>query len=166
MNPTFSSPGAPFVPVFQPVGIADLGGRAGPPDWLWDGYLAGGAVTLLTSQWKSGKTTLVSVLLARMAKGGGALPAARCGPGGRLSCPRRPRPTRSMRDQRLGSRAERRVLVPAVPGPADVDQWQAMIDQLVARRAADGLDLVVIDPLVSFLPVRSENNANLMLDAP
>ena len=40
-----------------------------------------------------------------------------------------------------------------------------MIDQLVARRAADGLDLVVIDPLVSFLPVRSENNANAMLDA-
>ena len=38
--------------------------------WLWQGYLGHGRLTLLTSQWKSGKTTLVSVLLARMATGG------------------------------------------------------------------------------------------------
>ena len=31
--------------------------------WLWHGYLAAGQVTLLTSQWKAGKTTLLSVLL-------------------------------------------------------------------------------------------------------
>jgi hypothetical protein len=43
---------------------------AGPIAWLWHGYLARGNVTLLTSQWKSGKTTLVAVLLARMAAGG------------------------------------------------------------------------------------------------
>jgi hypothetical protein len=28
--------------------------------WVWDGYLAHGSVTLLTSQWKLGKTTLLS----------------------------------------------------------------------------------------------------------
>src|SRR5688572_6534584 len=39
-------------------------------DWVWPGYLARGAVTLLTSQWKAGKTTLVSLLIARMARGG------------------------------------------------------------------------------------------------
>src|SRR6266700_89012 len=32
-------------------------------NWIWEGYLAPGAVTLLTSQWKTGKTTLLSVLL-------------------------------------------------------------------------------------------------------
>src|SRR5262249_39390829 len=37
--------------------------------WLWQGYLAPGNVTLLTSQWKSGKTTLVSILLARLKEG-------------------------------------------------------------------------------------------------
>src|SRR5260370_296873 len=41
-------------------------------DWLWHGYLAAGNVTLLTSQWKAGKTTLLSILLDRM-KSGGAL---------------------------------------------------------------------------------------------
>jgi RecA-family ATPase len=38
--------------------------------WLWHGYLAAGNVTLLTSQWKSGKNTLVAVLLAKLAQGG------------------------------------------------------------------------------------------------
>jgi hypothetical protein len=35
--------------------------------WLWHGYLAPGKVTLLTSEWKSGKTTLTAHLFARMA---------------------------------------------------------------------------------------------------
>src|ERR1700682_4390205 len=39
-------------------------------DWLWRGYLAPGQLTLLTSLWKSGKTTLLSVLLSRMKDGG------------------------------------------------------------------------------------------------
>ena len=43
---------------------------AAPLLWLWHGYLAAGNVTVLTSQWKSGQTTLLAVLLARMATGG------------------------------------------------------------------------------------------------
>src|SRR5215468_1762642 len=39
-------------------------------DWIWHGYLARGSVTLLTSLWKTGKTTLLSVLLGRMRDGG------------------------------------------------------------------------------------------------
>lgn len=39
-------------------------------DWVWPGYLAHGAVTLLTSQAKTGKTTLISALIAKMARGG------------------------------------------------------------------------------------------------
>jgi hypothetical protein len=44
--------------------------RFTPPAWLWHGYLGPGKVTLLTNLWKSGKTTLVSLLLARMQQGG------------------------------------------------------------------------------------------------
>ena len=40
------------------------------PGWIWHGYLKPGNATLLTSQWKAGKTTLVSVLLSKMATGG------------------------------------------------------------------------------------------------
>ncbi|MCI0737781.1 MAG: helicase RepA family protein, partial [Gemmataceae bacterium] len=34
-------------------------------DWIWPGYFAQGRVTMLTSLWKSGKTTLMSLLLTR-----------------------------------------------------------------------------------------------------
>ncbi len=51
-------------------GPAGLAAAAKPLTWLWQGFLAPGAVTLMTSQWKAGKTTLASVLLARMQTGG------------------------------------------------------------------------------------------------
>src|SRR5436305_2676093 len=44
--------------------------RADADRWLWDGYLASANVTLLVGPWKAGKTTLLSVLLARLETGG------------------------------------------------------------------------------------------------
>src|SRR6202007_2157095 len=58
-------------PLGRVIPAGDLNQRRSPPPiWLWQGYLSPGKVTLLTSQWKSGKTTLVSLLLARMQQGG------------------------------------------------------------------------------------------------
>src|SRR5947208_2000620 len=58
-------------PDFTPVRYDDIArSSAEPTRWVWDGYLAAGAVTLLTSRWKAGKTTLLSVLLAKLAAGG------------------------------------------------------------------------------------------------
>ena len=62
---------APAPGRYVPRSLADL--RATVPDrrdWLWQGYLAPGNLTLLTSLWKSGKSTLIAVLLARMKTGG------------------------------------------------------------------------------------------------
>ena len=39
-------------------------------DWLWHGFLARANLTLLTGMWKSGKTTLLSLLLSRRKTGG------------------------------------------------------------------------------------------------
>ena len=38
--------------------------------WIWHGYVRKGSITLLTSQWKSGKTTLLAALLGHMNAGG------------------------------------------------------------------------------------------------
>jgi hypothetical protein len=62
-----SAPETPFIG----LSAAELESAAGPElSWLWEGDLAPGHVTLLTSQWQSGKTTLVSVLLSKLKEGG------------------------------------------------------------------------------------------------
>ena|SRR5437660_1193359 len=38
--------------------------------WLWEGMLAAGNVTLLTSVWKAGKSSLLALLLAGRREGG------------------------------------------------------------------------------------------------
>jgi hypothetical protein len=38
--------------------------------WLWQGFIAFGSISLLTSRWKMGKTTRLSVLLSRLRTGG------------------------------------------------------------------------------------------------
>ena len=45
-------------------------------NWLWQGFIARGNLTLLTSPSKAGKTTLLSMLLSRRPNGGdvGGLP--------------------------------------------------------------------------------------------
>src|SRR5262249_37235662 len=41
-----------------------------PIAWIWQGLIAPGNLTLMTSAWKSGKTTLLSVLLGSRVAGG------------------------------------------------------------------------------------------------
>ena len=60
----------PGVDEFRTLRLRDLEREATPEiDWLWQGYLAGGNLTLLTSQWKTGKTTLLALLLDRLRQG-------------------------------------------------------------------------------------------------
>src|SRR4051812_7274727 len=61
-QPTYAMP--------RPLWPDELRGAGGPKPWLWHGYLAPGSLTLLTSLWKAGKTTLISVLLSRLHTGG------------------------------------------------------------------------------------------------
>src|ERR1700731_2132831 len=53
---------------FQSLG--EPASNPGKMNWLWRGFLAPGQLTLLTSLWKSGKTTLLSVLLSRLEEDG------------------------------------------------------------------------------------------------
>jgi hypothetical protein len=56
-------------------GADDLAARArATTTWLWRGYLAPGALTLLFGRCHAGKTMLASVLLARLQKSGDSSP--------------------------------------------------------------------------------------------
>lgn len=149
-----------FIPSLE---VDELAAASQPKSWTWDGYLSPGMITLFTAMWKSGKTTLLSHLLAQR-KTGGALagqpvsagvsaivseePASRWqerhlalhfGPGNKFFC----RPFR------------------AVPTPAEWQELLALIKKLKAER---GVDLAVIDTLASFLPAREEDHSKVLTD--
>jgi hypothetical protein len=140
---------------------------AAPPPavrWLWDGYLAAGKLTLLTSQWKMGKTTLLTVLLAKM-KAGGELAGRRVERARAAVVSEEPPGDWVERGRRLGLAADLQLHCQPFRHKPTAAEWRTLIDQLGQHHADRGLDLVVIDPLASFLPGRDENSAALMLEA-
>jgi hypothetical protein len=133
--------------------------------WLWHGFLAPGAVTLLTSQWKTGKTTLTSVLLAKM-KAGGTLAGLRVAAGRAIVISEEPAAQWLLRTQRLDLEEHVGWFCRPFRGRPRPDQWHALLDRVAETAAARDVRLVVIDPLAAFFPAgASENDAGAMLEA-
>jgi hypothetical protein len=126
--------------------------------------LARGAGTLLTSQWKTGKTTLVSVLLARMARGGqlAGLEVARSRAAivseGRRENWRRRHDLLQFGDDLV-------FLCRPFEARSTLQTWRALVDHLARLGKQEAIDLVVIDPLAQFLPGAAENSSCAILDA-
>jgi hypothetical protein len=150
-----------------PEGVWAVELGQGPPramSWLWHGYLGAGCVTLLTSRWKAGKTTLLSVLLARRVTGGrlADLPVA----AGRTALVTEESLERwNLRRGRLDFGNHTWFLCRPFAGKPSFAQWAGLIDRLAGLRERDGVDLAVFDALSHFLPGRTENQAALMVEA-
>jgi hypothetical protein len=142
-----------------------LRAAAGPPvNWLWQGYLAPGNVTLLTGQWKSGKTTLLSVLLARLG-GGGQLAGLPVRPA-KAAVVSEEAPSRWLRRaEKLGIGNHVCWFCRPFRGKPTGGEWLALLDRLLELRRRAGIELVAVDPLALFLPGRDESHAGLMLEA-
>src|SRR5262245_60821532 len=109
----------------------------GAVDWLWHGYLAAGNVTLLTSQWKCGKTTLLSILLARLMAGG--LLAGLAVRTGRAVIVSEEGPDLwAARGRRLNLDGHAWMCRPFRGRPTSAD-WLGLIDYLAERRRAGAL---------------------------
>lgn len=146
------APASSFQSSFDFLSPAQLH-TAVPPalSWLWDGYIASGNVTLLTSLWKAGKTTLTAALLARMATGG-VLAGRTVQPGRALVVSEESARQWVDRSDRLGIGEHVRFLCRPFRGPARLEEWQLLADNLLAIRRAVGVELIVIDPLAAILP--------------
>jgi hypothetical protein len=135
-----------------------------PVPWVWDGYLARHQITLLTGQWKIGKTTLLAALLGRLGDGGelcgrpvrAGRAAVVTEEGVNLWLPRRAK-------YGIGEHvwfAFEPYRVKPVPR-----QWGFLVEDLADLHRRRALDLVVIDPLAAMLPGGEEGNAAAMTDA-
>jgi hypothetical protein len=145
--------------------LSDLKREAGPPmEWLWQGYLARGSITLLTSQWKAGKTTLLSILLDRM-KAGGEIAGQTVRPAKAVIVSEESKGMWVERGNRYDLAGHVCWLCRPFPGPPSRADWLTLLDRLLALHADFGLDLVALDPLAYVLPAASENDAASALAA-
>lgn len=135
-----------------------------PPNWLWHGYLRRGAVTLLTSRWKTGKTTLAVGLLRALGPGVPFL--------GRPTTPARVWVLAEEDEDLWHDRDAAHPIgehVEVLPDPFAARpthaEWSDLIDDAADARTAGELDLFVIDPLAHFLPGHCESNGPALLDA-
>jgi hypothetical protein len=132
--------------------------------WLWHGMLAAGRITTLISQSKSGKTTLLSLLLARLQHGGqlGGLAVA---PGRAFVVSEEPAGDWDLRIERLGIGPNVRFLCRPFKGASPtLALWNALVDYVAEEHRKEPLDLVVIDPLATLLPGNAELSAPQMRD--
>jgi hypothetical protein len=125
-----------------------------PIPWLWDGLVAENAITLLSAPEKTGKTTLLSLLLDRRRQGGQLL-GRRVRPGRTILCSEEHGSLWAMRQPPLdfGPLLEFHRPLADSPSPRT---WRRFIDHLL-ELSEDAFDMLVIDTVVSFLPA-AENN--------
>lgn len=153
-NPSFSS---------VPMDEIDTPSIATITDWLWHGLIARGNLTLLTSQWKAGKTTLLTGLLQHFATGGTFLDRA-VRPAKVLVVSEESQATWAARTRtmplgrhcRLMSRPFRRRPTP--------ESWNKLVDHAREMQKAGDLDLLLIDPLAKFLPGATESDLGALLE--
>jgi hypothetical protein len=132
--------------------------------WLWQGYVAPGKVTLLTSQWKCGKTTLLAALLARL-EHGGRLADLAVAPGRAIVVSEESAADWKRRCADFGIGEHVQFLCRPFKAPPSMKDWLALIDAFQELRSHKSVDLVALDPLSSFLPAHAETVPAVMLEA-
>jgi AAA domain len=126
--------------------------------WLWRDFLARSYVTLLTSGEKFGKTTLLTVLLAKM-ESGGELAGTAVSPGRAFIISEESAELWADRQRQFNYGSHVELICRPFAGRPTMDDWTRLID----RVAKAGADLVVVDPLMKILPGEIENSAVTLL---
>lgn len=147
---------------WNPLPISELG-PSERPDWVWDGYIAKGYVTLLTGMWKAGKSTLISHLFREMERGGelgtfvfsGRVLVVSEEPDGKWA---------ERRDVLvLGDHIE--VLTRPFSGSSGQRSWFRAIRKIASLVEERSYSLVVFDSLPNLWPVEKEEHAGSVLAA-
>jgi hypothetical protein len=146
----------------RPMDQLDAAPRGAAADWLCHGLLARGDVTLLTSQWKAGKTTLLAGLLRALADGSPFL-GRPCATAAALVVSEESPAHWAARQRAIPTGPHARLLSRPFPGRPTPDQWGELVAHAERLRAGGGLDLFAVDPLATYFP-GSESDPAALLD--
>jgi len=153
------------LPTFrEPLPASEL--QLGDPnaDWLWHGFFAKHSVTLLSSYWKAGKTTLVAHLLKTF-ECGGVFCSRTVQPAKVLYVSEEPEGLWAARRDRLGIADHVHFQIRPFMLRATQLSWVALLQHIAGQIDAKGFDLVFVDPLTTLWPVEKENEAGLVAEA-
>jgi hypothetical protein len=125
-----------------------------PIPWIWDGLVAEDAITLLSAPEKTGKTTLLSLLLDRRRQGGSLL-GKTVRPGKTILCSEENTSLWALRQPPFdfGPHLEFHQPLGGNPTPG---RWRRFIDLLLGL-GEDAFDFLVIDTVMTFLPAAQNN---------
>ncbi len=129
-----------------------------PLPWIWDGVIRDEAITLLSAPEKTGKTTLLSLLLDRRREGGQLL-GRPVRPGKTILCSEEVNALWAARQPPLDFGAGLTFCRPA-KAISTRKRWRAFINYLLSL-GCDAFDLLVIDTAMHFLPF-GENNPPML----
>jgi hypothetical protein len=147
---------------FRPTPITAIG-PSRPPDWVWEGYMARGYITLLTGLWKGGKSTLLAHLIRDLCRSSGlaeGLPQIKV----LVVSEESPSIWTKRRDE-LALTEQLHLVCRPFKGRATADDWQELIRLIEASVKAEDYGLVILDTLAALWPVMDENNATDVLTA-
>jgi hypothetical protein len=139
-----------------PMDQLDSAVRATAVEWLWEGYLARGSITLLTGVWKGGKTTLVAGLLRALV--GGSFLDRTCAAARALVVSEEAPSHWIERRQAIPIGPHVQLVSRPFPGRPTQEQWDELVGKIEAHRSAVAIDVLVVDSLAVFLPGNSESD--------
>lgn len=138
--------------------VADSPGR-----WVWDGFVARGAMTLLTGLWKVGKTTLLCHVL-RESKGGD-LAGREISPVNVLLVSEEAKDRWIERRRNFGLGRHIDVVSRPFRGLPTWDKWSRFVAWVRRKVEREEIGLVIFDVLANLWPVVKENDAGEVLRA-
>jgi hypothetical protein len=132
-----------------------------PIPWVWEGVVAENGITLLSAPEKTGKTTLLSVLLDRRRVGGLLLGRA-VRSGRTMLCSEENKELWALRQPPLDFGAALQFCQP-IGNPPTRRAWRRFTEYLLGHEFGEieSFDLLVIDTVLSFLPPVERNRAAL-----
>jgi len=131
-----------------------------PISWLWEGMLAAGNITLLTSVWKAGKSSLLSLLLAGRHQGS-VLLGRIIEPGASAVVSEEPAELWRRRARNLAFGPNLSLFCRPFNRTPSREQWNELIGCLVLEHETHGVNLVAFDPLIHVLPCGESNTIEL-----
>ena len=136
-----------------------------PTSWIWQGVICRGAVTLLSAPEKTGKSTLLSLLLDRR-RAGGLLLGRTVAPGRTVVCTEENEHLWALRQPPLNFGPEVIFRHPRSRAPT-IEDWDGFMEELSEysfeqEDTEQGPpDLLVIDTAVRFLPLQQRNKQSM-----